>query len=41
MEKPGVSVDQLMDINDSVSHMVNSVSKLDMVIQSKLKTVLC
>ena len=36
---PGITPDQLLAVNKSVRDMTNSVTKLEMVMQSKLETV--
>ncbi|MEG1577436.1 MAG: hypothetical protein RR336_01575, partial [Oscillospiraceae bacterium] len=36
---PGVTPDQLLAVNKSVQDMTNSITKLEMVMQSKLETV--
>ncbi len=33
----GVTADQLLDVNKSVEKMVNSISKLELILQSKLE----
>ncbi len=34
---PGVTADQLMELNDSVNSLVNAVTRLEMMFQAKLE----